>query len=361
MTNFNADAFGKSLLRAVPLSLVGLLTCIAPSAAADCRLKETASVPISFDVGGRILLDVKINDTLAKMALDTGAGFSVLDNGFVKRQGLPQLDAQRFGYGLTGRAVDSATQIARLSLGTAVSHGETFAVGTVDRDGTDTPPAGTFANDYLANFDVEIDPAAGRVNLFSPDHCRGNVVYWAKEYFRLPARLTDRRQLQVDIEVNGTPLRAVIDTGIAATTMRLATGRDRFGITPDSAAGEAHGTIIGVEGSKLETFEHPFDSLTFDGITLRNTQMMIADIDVGRNGERVGQNFAGVEPSLNLQRRSMSNIVNSDNPNAASHITGDPEQPDVLIGMALLRKLHLFIDYHEPALYYTLAEQKAAG
>jgi hypothetical protein len=37
-----------------------------------------------------------------------------------------------------------------------------------------------------------------------------------------------------------------------------------------------------------------------------------------------------------------------------SHIAGLGGQEDVIIGMSLLRKLHVFIAYEEPALYFTV-------
>ena len=72
---------------------------------------------------------------------------------------------------------------------------------------------------------------------------------------------------------------------------------------------------------------HTFNSLTFGGITLHNTTMMIADIDMGRGLANTGM-----------------------------HVSGPVDQDDLLIGMPLLSKLHMFIAYSEPALYFTLAE-----
>jgi len=40
--------------------------------------------------------------------------------------------------------------------------------------------------------------------------------------------------------------------------------------------------------------------------------------------------------------------------NVGSHISGLRDREDVIIGMALLGKLHVFIAYSEPALYFTL-------
>ncbi len=37
---------------------------------------------------------------------------------------------------------------------------------------------GILGSEMLRNVDVDFDFSANKVNLFSPDHCAGNVVYW---------------------------------------------------------------------------------------------------------------------------------------------------------------------------------------
>ncbi len=37
---------------------------------------------------------------------------------------------------------------------------------------------GVIGTDLLGKFDVDLDIAHKKLNLFSPDHCKGQVVYW---------------------------------------------------------------------------------------------------------------------------------------------------------------------------------------
>ena len=316
---------------ATAFAVIGLATVERANAADNCQLKQIASVPTAIGSGGRILLDVAIDDQPAKLLVDTGAGFSMLDPAYVKRRGLPIIETQTLGYGLTGRGLSGATRIGTLKLGNTVSRNGVFAIGSTGGDGSDDRPVGLFAADYLANYDVEIDPTAGRINLFSQDHCTGNVVYWAKEYFRLPVSLTAGKQLDVRIEIDGKPLRALIDTGASMSVMRLAVARRLFDISADVPEGQHLSKTTGVDATKIDTFMHVFDSVTFGDITLHNTKMAIAAIDSGKGAS-----------------------------NSGSHIGGLVDQEDVLIGMPLLRQLHLFIAYSEPALYFTIAEPKPA-
>jgi len=305
---------------------IGALVATASAAAADdCHLKQVASLPTKITADGRLLVDAGINGEAVKLLLNTGAVRSLLDPDFVKSRNMPwNENTGTRGYGLTGKSLTGWTRVSLLTLGNVTARNQSFSFGSIGGDGA---PVGLLADDFLAANDVEIDPAAGRVNLFSPDHCTGKVVYWAKEYSRLPLFLTSAHRPEVEITIGGETLHALIDTGTAATTMRLAVARRLFGVEPNSADPSLHTTVAGVDGVKIDSFPHRFDSLTFGDITLRNPEIQVADID------------------------SAKGAVNN-----GSHMTGSVVQPDVMIGMSLLRRLHLFIAYSEPALYYTVAE-----
>jgi Aspartyl protease len=317
----------------VRLVLAGSLAAASlPAFADDCQLKEFASLPSDYGAGGLITLDVVIDDRPAKLVLDTGSDFSFLFQGFVDRVGLAQHDTVNFAYGLTGKPIHKIVRVDRMTLGRGVISNEVFGVANVPSDGADRQPVGIFGAGYLANFDVELDPTSGRVNLFEPKHCPGKVVYWAKEYFRLPVHF-DGKRLETQVTLDGKPVRAVIDTGAGVTTLRLAVARSRFGIeTPDAAATGRQLKLHGLEGAPLDTFPHVFHTLTLGDITLNDTNVIIADIDSGRGAEQTG-----------------------------SHIVGIPDQPDMLIGLPLLRRLHLFIAYSEEAIYFTIADPPPAA
>jgi hypothetical protein len=312
----------RRLLLVVSLAIASL-----PAFADECRLKEFASLPSNYGAGGPITLDVVIDDRPAKLVLDTGSGLSFLFQGFVDRFGLPQHDTQDFAYGLTGKPIHKIVRVDHMTLGRGVISNGVFGVASVQSDGTDRQPVGVLGAGYLANFDVELDPTSGRVNLFEPKHCPGNVVYWAKEYFRLPVHFGEGKRLETDVTLDGKSVRAMIDTGAGVTTLRLAVARSLFGIAPPDAAAGRQLKLQGLEGAPLDTFPHVFRTLTLGDITLNDTQVIIADINSGRGAEQTG-----------------------------SRIVGLPDQPDMLIGLPLLRRLHLFIAYSEAAIYFTIAD-----
>lgn len=300
-------------------------SAVTPASAADtCRLQEVTSVAVSATADGRLLLDGAVNGEAVKLMLDTGAPRTLLEPDFVKSRNLPWKDDDRIkGYGLTGKSLSGFARINTLTLGHLQFGTQSVAFGSAgDVAGN---PAGIVANDELEAYDIEIDPAAGRLNLFSSDHCPGKVVYWANTYSRLPLYLTTRYQPEIHVNVDGQTLLARIDTGMANSTMRLAVARRLFGVEPDA---KATTQVSGVDGVKLDSFSHKFGNLTLDGVTLRNTEMQVADIDVARDAINTG-----------------------------THLQRAVDQPDMYIGMSLLSKLHMFISYSEPAVYFTLADE----
>jgi predicted aspartyl protease len=276
-----------------------------------------------------LLVAATIDDTPVAIQIDTGAQSSTLSKKFALRMGMPIEDTAGVVYGLTGEALSQETRIRSLQLGSTISSNEAMPLTPIGGDGTTADPVALFGSDYLQNYEVEIDVAGGKVNLFSHDHCPGQVVYWSPEYFKSKIYYVGNSPLHrptMDIAVDGKPLRALIDTGAFTTVMRLAVAQDRFDLSPDSAALQRLGETRGIEGRMIETYQHTFQSMTFGDITLHNTRMVIAPINTAARVATIG-----------------------------SHLNRDMgEQPDVLVGMSLLKRLHLLIAYSESALYYTI-------
>jgi predicted aspartyl protease len=302
--------------------------------AANCELQEIASIPATLTADNRLQLDSTINGVPAKFDLDTGAAISALSDKFAARLDMPVERASVVFYGLTGRPLDRLTHVREMRLGGKTSANAAFLLMPIGGDGADGNSVGLFGVDYLQNYDVEIDVAGGKVNLFSQDHCPGKLVHWSSDFFKTEIYYRGQsasHNPMLDIAVDGKNLRALLDTGAPLTAMRMASARDRFGLTPDSPGMQRLADTHGVEGRNLENYEHTFSSMTFGDITLHHTVMQI--IPIGAHVAAIG-----------------------------SHIKQDAvEEPDVLIGMSLLKQLHLVIAYSENAIYYTVAAPKQAA
>jgi len=326
----------RPLLALAALAALSMFAADDARAAASCELHMVASIPAKVSAQNQLLLEATINDAAVTIQVDTGASTSTISKRFADRLGMPIEDMPGVVYGLTGEALNQKTRVRMLRLGNTVSANEAMVLTPIGGDGTDGQPVALFGADYLQNYDVEIDAAGGKVNLFSHDHCPGQVVYWAPDYFKSKIYYVGQSPLHrptMDIAIDGKPLRALLDTGAYTDIMRLAVATDRFDLSPGSADMPKIGETKGIEGRALDTYQHTFQSLTFGDITLHNTRMVIAPINTAAHVATIGSRIN----------------------------TGMGDQPDVFIGMNLLKQLHLFISYSENTLYYTIAKPKQAA
>ncbi|HEV2674041.1 MAG TPA: aspartyl protease family protein [Aliidongia sp.] len=305
----------------------------ASHAATDCTLKLLASIPAEVTRYNTLVVDVKINDVPVKIRVDTGGVASMVSKKFAERLGMPIEEMPSVLFGLTGKAINQKTRVTTLKMGEAVSRNADFAVMPSGGDGTDGEPVGLFGTDYLQNYDVEFDFAGGKMNLFSPEHCADRVVYWAPEFFKTKIRYQVGGILHtplINIAIDGKNMLGIIDTGAPSNMMRMASAEDRFDLSFGSIDTPKVGKAYGIEGVKLDRYEHVFQSMTFGDLTLHNTKIEIAPINSAAHVEKIG-----------------------------SHLKESPEdEPDVYVGMNFLTKLHLFISYSENAIYYTIAPPK---
>jgi hypothetical protein len=318
-----------------------LAACVQPAspadAAEDCALKQVAAIPAHLASNGTLVMDAVINDTPATLTLSTASDYSYLSEDFAKRAGMP-IDTLRGEFRSTGRRLlGQVTRIKSLQLGTARSSYEGFALTAGGPDGTDGSAVGGVGADYLSNYDVEIDLAGGKVNLWSQDHCPGQAVYWADTYFKVPVTFREvtksrfrRKRPEIDIVADGKTLHAMIATDDANMVLREALAETRFGLAPDSPEMVKDGVWRDSDGKAFDRYAHTLGSLTFGDVTIHNTPVMIEPIDIAANEASTGSHL---------------NVMNT-------------EQPDFYLGMKPPQKFRLYIAYREAALYYTIAAPK---
>jgi hypothetical protein len=117
-----------------------------------------------------------------------------------------------------------------------------------------------------------------------------------------------------------------LDTGATNTTVRLATARAKLDYDETTTNDPAVKFGGAVSTARLTGYMHRFSTLEFGPITLRNPLMLVAPIDFAKHA-------AG----------SLADI-------AREH------QPEIIVGMDVISKLHLYVDYADSALYFTLAQ-----
>ncbi len=310
----------------------GAITMLAaPVQAEDCKpLKMFESIALSSSHDGRRLyVPVQINGQNKRLLLDTGAPISMISDDLVKLLGLDTHRAKVRLYDVTGIYTDhyarAPFKIGRLTLGESE-----FMVSPGLNHMDEPDVVGTLGSDFLAMFDISIDPVAKKLDLLDPDHCLDKVIYWpASAIAKVPVERLRDGHIVLSLELDGKPVRAILDTGAEGSTLRIEAAHALLGIIPGGPETPVSGQLNGVKD--LATYRHVFKSLSFEGVAVANpTLTLIPDmID---------------EP---LSSTPLGTLIKEKNLAA---------RPDMLLGMDILRHVHIYIAYKDRLVYVTPLE-----
>jgi hypothetical protein len=289
--------------------------------AADCSLKLVNIVPIKMAYEGqRVVVPVTINGTQKQFLLDTGGVVTQISAAAAEELKLPKVESDVKLLDLYGHASTDAAKVDTLVLGRLGDRNTRLPIMTfADND----LYSGILAADYMGKYDIELDFAGGKMNYFSPDHCEGKVVYWpAAATAVVPMRFVDHH-LNLEVTLDGHPLRAMIDTGAPRTTLYMEEAKRTFGIKAE-------------DGDK--PFEHVFQKLSFEGLEVGNPHIAIIPDKTGSK-----------DPNNDFVTGGRLRRVDD----------ADSADPVMLIGMNILSKLHLYIAFNEQKIYITPATPPA--
>lgn len=306
-------------MRLNPIVRSAFLLCIAiaavissPAAAEDmCNLGIIAKLPMTVLRSGRIGVPMSVGGKTLTMLVDTGGFLSMLSPESVASLGLtPEpLSATAEVYQYGGLRIDHYVTahdvaLARLKAGTLQ-----FLV--MPRGGYLPDEEGLLAPDILSGFDVEFDFANASLNLIKPNDCSRDPVYWTRDPFgEVDISRDEARHIFVQVTLDGQHIKAWIDTGASETVARLERIEDRFDID------EKNPNLKAVSARPDRSrYRYPFKALSFEGVTVNNPDILLV-------------------------------------PDAQSKQYGEPE---IILGMNVLRELHLYIAYGKRKLYLTSA------
>ncbi len=299
----------------------GLLLLLSPLAAlagdkpAACQPQRVAEVDTRLDDEGLILARVGLGAQAATLALDTGAYWSVLrETAAAPFRHDEAGDMTALGAG--GIKLDHYVTLPTLQLGALSFSKVKFLIGS-DRLNDDAQVSGNLGTNLLKDYDLEIDPAAGKLNLYAQQPCKGGAVSWRQsDATSIPFEL-DGNWIVIQVLLDGKPLRAVIDTGASTSTLTFKAAKALFDLDRNSAGVTSMGTAATLDGQGIGLYKRKFRSLQIGGITFDN-------------------------PTLTL---------GADNIEAANRKGTTAQVPDLVLGMHQLRLLHLYLSYSEHKLY----------
>ena len=313
-------------------SLLGLVILAFGTAAQaeNCTLKQLASLDMVESEQDRLVVPATINGTKGKMLVDTGGIMSAIFSDAGQRLGLKPAGAMAHGGAIFDPKGDRMTQLVFVSqFGLGEMLGSDIWFLWKQRDEPASQEAGYVAPDILRKYDVDLDFASLKFKLFSPDHCEGRVVYWTTAYNVIPVRIRRGGHIEITVTLDGVPLRAMIDTGSPLTTISAGSANALFAIKQESAGVERE---IAAKSDDPVQYRFRFKELSFGGVT-------------------------APKPWIGLYPDVMKNRM---------QLLADPpyrqwiDPPPMVIGLDMLRRLHVYIAYREQKIYLTAANAGTA-
>ncbi len=316
------------------LALAPLLLAAGAAQAAPCRLMRIASFDLKANANALVVVPVTLNGTPEKFLLDTGGVASTVSPAVVDALKLGTHGLSRYTevYAADGSMFTRYTTVDRMGIGAVAAPNVKLLVQPDSTRVGIENFRGTLAPDMLRNFDLDFDFAGGKLNLFSPDHCKGKVVYWARAYAAVPFSLVrGSEHILVPVTLDGHRFTAVVDTGASDTVLRAGAGRSYFDLDPGEPGIEP---MPGASADALIRYRKRFQRLDLEGISVKNPMIAIMPDDEEKAFWKRHSSKSERDPVYGLQF--------------------NPEP--IVLGMNVLTKLHLYIAYGEKTLYVTAAD-----
>jgi predicted aspartyl protease len=287
-----------------------------------------AALPMT-EVGGRFAVPASINGETHPFLVDTGGIYSSLAESIVQRQRLNEVSISGTDiFNVKGEKFKKGVSIDSLKVGdNEARHFHMLVRETPERD-----EDGIIAPDLLQLFDVELDFAAHKMNLFSPDHCSGKVAYWAKEYAAIPFKMPDGYHIVAPVTLDGHTLMAYFDTGAASTFLSQRIAEAIFSAGPDASGTEKR---PGAQPQDLVQYQHRFQSLAFGGVSVANPLIYLLPDEA--------------EKAIRKNYHDQKSI---DDPVYGLQLS----LPRLTIGENVIKRLHVYIAYKEKVMYVTAAD-----
>jgi predicted aspartyl protease len=275
-----------------------------PAEPPRCALVERAVLDMEMDQTGRIWVPVSINGMVEPMMVDTGAARTMVSYQTVATLKLPIGVAKGGSLKAFGGAIASVdAHIDELRFGNVRAQNFNLFIVPFRFNG-----GGLLGGDFLRRYDIDFDFAAGKLSFLTPQNCTaGAGAYWTtKQFGAIPFIVDDDNHIVVKVILDGKPITAAIDTGAADTIMSLEKASAAFKLD---------------EGKLHKSHHYPFQSLSIGDVAVANPAVLLV----------------GDEETVVMGQGT--------------------DDTHMIIGMGVLRRLHLYISYREKMLYVTPATQ----
>ena len=271
---------------------VGLTTAsLTAAGASSCKLLRIAEWQIQLE-NQTPIVDGAINGRKIGVQLNTGSTSSLILRSAADRLGLTRQVARGYrAYGVGGETYVEYAFVDELKIGETVrKNWRAFVLGEHDL-GKDI--AVLLGYDFFEQIDVEFDLANNAVRLFRAKDCDGvSLAYWAPGgagEVKLEAALDPNYPLiDLTVQINGKPARAVLDSG-SSTSMMSRHLAASLGVTPETPGVRATARSVELGGKLPDSWIGPFQSFAIGDEIIRNPDIRFTDLDAShtKTGSRV--------------------------------------------------------------------------
>lgn len=290
----------------------------------DCRLKQLASIDLK--IGSTVLAPVVINGTQSYMGLLTGSSGSSISQKAAAEMMLPlRPPPPNFAKSSVGIASIDSFLLGSFALGKI-----TFRVNSnLDLKSSENMPEfiGWFGMQSLFGLDFEFDFARNKLNLFSTDHCVGEVVYWTDAATSVPYALDAIGAVVFPMELDGKRIEATVQASIAHTRLKTDVSKKVYGFDESSAGIKSENSEAGKPQSHYLAMK-----MTAKGLSVTNADVYLV---AGNKACLVSSNV-GLEHAVGY-----------------ANCSGNPP---LILGLDVLRHLRLYFATKEHVLYFTAAD-----
>jgi predicted aspartyl protease len=253
-----------------------LLMAFSQPAEAACRYSKFAALQVETDqLSPRI--DGSVNGHPVQVLIDSGAYGTALTRRAAEEAKLPLSHTDHTSVGVSGESQEYQASVQEFTIG-AAKWGRMRMRVIWDIAGSNEDGAILGANVLFQN-DVELLLKDKTIHLFRPQDCHDTYLgYWDKDAIVLPMldnRSASDLRAMITVEVNGKPMRALLDTGAQVSVIDQKAA-ERAGVTKPADAQER--TLNGIGTRRLPTWQGTFQVVAIGPEEIRNTKLSVTDL-----------------------------------------------------------------------------------
>jgi predicted aspartyl protease len=282
--------------RALPALLLAasIAACAAapPARVADgCVMKRVAALPL-HDARNFMLAPVRLNGRAALFVVDTGAEASTLTPQAAQALHLPSdPDHNNVLLGISGPVRTHNVRVHRMEIGDVIRTDQSFGLGEMPAfPGQRLPVVGLLGTDVLAQYELELDLPDGRMSLYAPHGCAGFTPW--PDAVVVPFARTRTGLAFVDAVVDGSTVRALLDTGARTTLLARETAAS-LGVSAAALADDPPRVGIGIGMGNVDFRQHRFAELGLPGAMERDMPANVAEMRLPGVAMLLGADYLG--------------------------------------------------------------------